>query len=149
MAKSSPSIRMAVPLFKRFSIEGRTPGYAVVFYAFDLLHLSGEDLIGTPLQERRAKLPMVLNQPGVLMSMELLGTPAQVIAAVQGLGLEGVIAKRRTSRYTPGERHTAWVKLKLDKQQEFVVDGYRPDRTVCMRCWLDSTTGKIFDSQER
>lgn len=42
------------------------------------------------------------------------------------MGLEGVIAKRKTSRYTPGERNTAWVKLKLDRQQEFVVGGYRP-----------------------
>jgi bifunctional non-homologous end joining protein LigD len=49
-----------------------------------------------------------------------------VIDAVQSLGLEGVIAKRRTSRYTPGERSAAWIKLKLDRQQEFVVGGYRP-----------------------
>jgi ATP-dependent DNA ligase len=45
---------------------------------------------------------------------------------VRGLGLEGVIAKQRTSRYTPGDRNAAWVKLKLDRQQEFVVGGYRP-----------------------
>jgi bifunctional non-homologous end joining protein LigD len=49
-----------------------------------------------------------------------------VIDAVQGLGLEGVIAKCRTSRYSPGDRNTSWVKLKLDRQQEFVVGGYRP-----------------------
>jgi len=114
------------PSFQALQHRAAHPGHAVVFYAFDLLHLSGEDLTGTPLQERRAKLPKVLNQSGVLMSMELPGTPAQVIAAVQSLGLEGVIAKRRTSRYIPGERHTAWVKLKLDKQQEFVIGGYRP-----------------------
>jgi bifunctional non-homologous end joining protein LigD len=114
------------PSFQALQHRAAHPGYAVVFYAFDLLHLAGEDLTGAPLHERRANLPKVLNQSGVLMSMELAGTPAQVIAAVQGLGLEGVIAKRRTSQYTPGERHTAWVKLKLDKQQEFVVGGYRP-----------------------
>jgi DNA ligase D-like protein (predicted ligase) len=114
------------PSFQALQHRAAHPGHAVVFYAFDLLHLSGEDLTGTPLQERRAKLPKVLDQSGVLMSMELPGTPAQVIAAVQSLGLEGVIAKRRTSRYIPGERHTAWVKLKLDKQQEFVIGGYRP-----------------------
>ena len=54
------------------------------------------------------------------------GTCAHVIEAVQALGLEGVIAKRRSSRYTPGERGSGWLKLKLDKQQEFVVGGYRP-----------------------
>ncbi|HEY1305431.1 MAG TPA: hypothetical protein VGF24_17865, partial [Vicinamibacterales bacterium] len=45
---------------------------------------------------------------------------------VRALGLEGVIAKRRMSTYIPGERSAAWLKVKLDRQQEFVVGGYRP-----------------------
>ena len=62
----------------------------------------------------------------MLVSQELPGTAQQVIAAVQQLGLEGVIAKRKDSRYEAAQRSGAWVKLKLDKQQEFVVGGYRP-----------------------
>ena len=42
------------------------------------------------------------------------------------MGLEGVIAKRKNSMYEPGERSRDWVKLKLDRQQEFVIGGYRP-----------------------
>jgi bifunctional non-homologous end joining protein LigD len=42
------------------------------------------------------------------------------------IGLEGVVAKRKDSRYESGERSGAWVKLKLDKQQEFVIGGFRP-----------------------
>ena len=71
-------------------------------------------------------MPEVLNDSGVLLSIELPGTPQQVIDAVQSLGLEGVIANRRTSRYSPGDRNTSWVKLNLDRQQEFSVGGYRP-----------------------
>jgi bifunctional non-homologous end joining protein LigD len=37
-----------------------------------------------------------------------------------------VIAKRKDSTYRPGERSTDWVKLKLERQREFVVGGYRP-----------------------
>lgn len=114
------------PSFQALQHRAAHPGHSIVFFAFDLLHLAGEDLTGTALQERRARLPAVLKDSGVLLSIELPGTAAQVIAAVQGLGLEGVIAKRKTSPYTPGERNTAWVKLKLDRQQEFVVGGYRP-----------------------
>jgi bifunctional non-homologous end joining protein LigD len=114
------------PSFQALQHRGAHPGHAIVFYAFDLLHLEGEDLTSVPLQERRAKLPQVVNDSGLLMSMELPGTPQQVIEAVRNLGLEGVIAKRNTSRYTSGDRNTAWVKLKLDRQQEFVVGGYRP-----------------------
>jgi bifunctional non-homologous end joining protein LigD len=45
----------------------------------------------------------------------------------QRLGLEGIVAKRRDSTYQPGVRSEAWRKLKLDKPQEFVVGGYRPN----------------------
>jgi bifunctional non-homologous end joining protein LigD len=114
------------PSFQALQHRAAHPGHSIVFYAFDLLHLDGEDLTGAALRQRRARLPDVLDDSGVLLSIELPGTPAQVIAAVQALGLEGVIAKRKTSRYTPGDRNTAWVKLKLDRQQEFVVGGYRP-----------------------
>ena len=62
------------------------------------------------------------------MSIELPGTPQQVIEVVQILGLEGVIAKRKTSRYTSGRAQHRWVKLKLDKQQEFVIGDIDPDR---------------------
>jgi bifunctional non-homologous end joining protein LigD len=114
------------PSFQALQHRSAHPGHAIVFYAFDLLHLDGTDLMAAPLHERRARLPAVLNESGILLSVDLPGTTRQVIAAVTSLGLEGVIAKRATSRYTPGERNTSWVKLKLDRQQEFVVGGYRP-----------------------
>ncbi len=114
------------PSFQALQHRAAHRKHTIVFYAFDLLHLDGEDLSGRTLDERRRRLPDVLNGSGVLLSIELPGTPAQVIAAVRNLGLEGVIAKRRQSRYRPGERNTAWVKLKLDRQQEFVIGGYRP-----------------------
>jgi bifunctional non-homologous end joining protein LigD len=75
------------------------------------------------LQDRRARLPQLVDKSGVLLSIELPGTPRQVIEAVPNLGLEGVIAKRRSSRYTPGERNTAWLKLKLGRRQEVAVGG--------------------------
>jgi len=73
-----------------------------------------------------ARLPAVVGNSRVLLSETLEGTAEQVIAAVAALGLEGVIAKRRSSRYMPGERTADWLKLKLDRQQEFVIGGYRP-----------------------
>jgi bifunctional non-homologous end joining protein LigD len=114
------------PSFQALQHRGAHPGYTIVFYAFDLLHLDGQDLTAAPLTERRAKLPTILSESGILMSVDLPGTREQVIDAVRSLGLEGVIAKQRTSRYVPGERTSSWRKLKLDKQQEFVVGGYRP-----------------------
>ena len=113
------------PSFQALQHRGAHPRHAVVFYAFDVLYFNGDDLTGLPLEQRRAYLPRVVKGSGVLISQELPGTAAQVVAAVQQLGLEGVIAKRRDSRYDAQHSGT-WVKLKLDKQQEFVVGGYRP-----------------------
>ena len=114
------------PSFQALQHRGAHPQHAVVFYAFDVLHLNGEDLTRLPLDARRSHLPKIVEGSAVLVSQELPGTAEQVIAAVQQLGLEGVIAKRKDSRYEAAQRSGAWVKLKLDKQQEFVVGGYRP-----------------------
>jgi DNA ligase D-like protein (predicted ligase) len=114
------------PSFQALQHRGAHPDHTIVFYAFDLLHLDDRDLTTAPLERRRERLPEVLDGSGVLLSIELPGTAQQVIDAVTRLGLEGIIAKRRSSTYTPGDRHASWVKLKLDRQQEFVIGGYRP-----------------------
>ena len=114
------------PSFQALQHRAAHPGHTIVFYAFDLLHLAGESLTGQPLRVRRASLPGILRGSGVLLSEELRGSADRVIEAVRGLGLEGVVAKRRDSRYEAGGRGGAWVKLKLDRQQEFVIGGYRP-----------------------
>ncbi len=114
------------PSFQALQHPSAHPKHAVVFYAFDLLHRDGDDLLARPLDQRRAELREVVDGSGVLLSEELDGTPARIIEAVQGLGLEGVVAKRVDSLYLPGQSTGAWVKLKLDKQQEFVIGGYRP-----------------------
>jgi DNA ligase D-like protein (predicted ligase) len=113
------------PSFQALQHRSGHAAHVVVFYGFDLLHLDGKDLTRLPLSERRSVLPKVLGRSGVLLSQELSGTAKQVTDAVSRLALEGVIAKRRDSRYDAGQRSGAWVKLKLDKQQEFVVGGYR------------------------
>ena len=113
------------PSFQALQHRSAHPAHAVVYYAFDVLHVNGEDLRRAALDERRARLSALVKGSGVLISETLPGSASQVIAAVRRLGLEGVVAKRRNSRYDAGQRG-AWVKLKLDKQQEFVVGGCRP-----------------------
>jgi DNA ligase D-like protein (predicted ligase) len=114
------------PSFQVLQHRGTNPRHTIVFYAFDLLHLDGADLTGEPLISRQAALAKVIEKSGLLLSRELPGTAAQIVEAVRGLGLEGVIAKRRNSLYEPGERTADWLKLKLELQQEFVIGGYRP-----------------------
>lgn len=108
-------------------------GLAIVYYAFDLLHVNGRDLTRLPLDQRRAALRDVVADSGVLLSDSLPGTPSQITAAVRRLGLEGVVAKRRTSTYAAGRRSDAWIKVRFAQRQEFVIGGFKPN-------------GRTFDS---
>jgi DNA ligase D-like protein (predicted ligase) len=114
------------PSFQALQHRAAHSSHSIAYYAFDLLFLEGRELTREPLHARRRLLPPVLKGSGILLSMELQGSASQVIDAVGRLGLEGVIAKRRDSRYDAGQRSGTWVKVKLDQQQEFVVGGYRP-----------------------
>jgi DNA ligase D-like protein (predicted ligase) len=99
------------------------------FYAFDLLHLAGKNLLDRPLDERRELLRakvMPRMQGEVLFSETLEASAAEVVAAVKEQGLEGVITKRRDSLYEPGRRSGAWVKMRINKGQELVIGGYVP-----------------------
>ena len=68
------------------------------------------------------------------LSPLLQAPPEQVLEAVRKLGLEGVIGKRMNSVYEPGERSGAWIKLRTNLEQEFVIGGYIPAHADSMRC---------------
>ena len=99
----------------------------LVYYAFDVLHLNGRDILKVPLEERRAHLANLVAGTRILSSDALPGTPPEIERAVRGLELEGIIAKKRRSIYEPGRRSAAWVKVKFNRRQEFVIGGYKPN----------------------
>ncbi len=120
-AEGKPSFQM---LQNRGSL-GRD--WHIVYYAFDLLNLEGTDLTQKPLSERKAKLRDLIAGSGVRYSAELTGDPAAIVESIKNAGLEGVIAKRRDSKYQARTRSLDWLKLKLGHTQEFVIGGYNPD----------------------
>ena len=95
-------------------------------YLFDLIHVDGKDLRDLPLTERREQLAALLNGVGdpLRYSTNLPGDAAMVLEKVKAAGLEGMVAKRMDSRYEPGLRTGAWLKLKCLNEQEFVIGGY-------------------------
>lgn len=100
----------------------------VYFYAFDLVNQDGEDLRDLPIENRRERLGVMLGQPAdpIRLSPLLDASSDQITEAVRQLGLEGVVGKRKASRYEAGERSGAWIKHRLDRQQEFVIGGFVP-----------------------
>jgi bifunctional non-homologous end joining protein LigD len=88
----------------------RRPGIAVTFMVCDLLRLDGRDLTGKPYIERREQLEALsLNGPH-WQTPETFDEGEALFEAVCAHELEGVVAKRRSSHYRPGER--GWVKTK-------------------------------------
>jgi len=114
------------PSFQALQHRGTHSEHTIVFYAFDVLHIDGQDTRGMPLEARRAHLAQVIEKSGLLLSVVLPGSVADIVATVRAMQLEGIIAKRSNSLYEAGERSGNWQKLKLQRQQEFVVGGYRP-----------------------
>jgi bifunctional non-homologous end joining protein LigD len=99
----------------------------VVYMVFDVLYLDGRSTMDLPYEERRE----------LLVALDLDGshwrTPAHhvgdgeaMIEASREQDLEGIIAKRLDSRYEPGRRSGAWLKVKNRPSQEVVVGGWLP-----------------------
>jgi DNA ligase D-like protein (predicted ligase) len=102
-------------------------GHRLIFYAFDLLTMDGRDLRRRPCQERRLLLAELLAgvSPAdpIQISETYEGSGEEFFAAVEKLGLEGMVSKRRSSFYRSG-RTTDWVKTKTFTVGEFEIIGY-------------------------
>jgi ATP-dependent DNA ligase len=94
-------------------LHSRSHDHEVVFYAFDLLELDGEDWRPRPLEERKATLQELIGKPGagILYSEHLDGDGATIFAHACRLGAEGIVSKRRDHPYRSGSSK-AWVKTK-------------------------------------
>ena len=98
----------------------------IVYFVFDIPFHDGRDLRELPLEERRAILEQIMAKRAtdtVRFSAALDATPQEMVAAACRMGLEGIIGKRRDSRYT-SRRGGTWIKLKCGQRQEFVIGGY-------------------------
>jgi bifunctional non-homologous end joining protein LigD len=102
-------------------------GTPIFYYVFDVIVLGGRDVKGQPLEDRRELLEQkVLPKLGepVRYTGILEASLRDLIHSVKAQGLEGLVAKRRGSRYEPGLRSGAWLKMRTDRSQEFVIGGY-------------------------
>ena len=82
----------------------------ITFLAFDLLHLDGRDLIGRPYEERRAALETLgLEGDRWGVAPAVPGTGRDALKVAHGLGLNGVVAKRRRSLYRSGVTTADWI----------------------------------------
>jgi bifunctional non-homologous end joining protein LigD len=98
----------------------------LVYFAFDLLHLDGEDLLLKPLLERKVRLAEVMRgAPGALQySDHVVGQGPAFLRQACTLGAEGIVSKRADAPYRPGDRSGAWLKAKCLNREEFILVGW-------------------------
>jgi bifunctional non-homologous end joining protein LigD len=91
-------------------VLNRDTSIPIAFVAFDVLRMDGKNMMDASFEERRAALVRLPLRPPVSVVAETFTDGAAPFDAVCKVGLEGVVAKRLSSRYRPGER--GWVKTK-------------------------------------
>ena len=109
------------------ALQNHDSATPLAFYVFDIMVLAGKDVMGETLERRRTLLERKvlprLKEP-VRYTTPLDAPLPVLIASVKAQGLEGLVAKRRDSRYEPGQRSGAWMKMRVNQGQEFVIGGY-------------------------
>jgi bifunctional non-homologous end joining protein LigD len=122
-----PTGKPSFNLLQNFGQRDVTPKASLVYYVFDVLTIAGRDVMNEPLSMRldllAAKIMPGLRDP-IRESPTLEASLPDLIQAVKAQGLEGLVAKRRDSRYEPGQRSGAWAKMRVNQAQEFVIGGY-------------------------
>ncbi|TCN29373.1 DNA ligase D [Sinorhizobium americanum] len=138
-------------------------GNKLVFFAFDLLHLEGWNLTGSPLEERKALLAKLLagqihSRSAIQLSDHVTGEGRTLYEQAAEIGLEGIVSKRASAPYHCGRSKT-WTKTKALKAEDFVIIGYTVSEaaegiaSLALGEWVDGELqyrGKVgtgFDSE--
>jgi bifunctional non-homologous end joining protein LigD len=101
----------------------------LLYYVFDLIHLEGHDLTGTPLIKRKEILKKILpGSPKIRFSDHIEKDGILFFKAVKEKELEGIVAKHTQSKYLPGKRSRQWLKVKTHLTQEGVIAGFTQPR---------------------
>jgi bifunctional non-homologous end joining protein LigD len=130
-------------------------------YVFDVLYLDGRPVVAEPLERRREWLEDAIRETPVYRVSQAFNEGKSLYDAAVKMGLEGIIAKLKTSTYTPGRRNPAWLKIKSHRSQDCVIAGYtqgKGDResafgALQLACYKDGKlvyVGKVgtgFDSR--
>jgi len=123
-----------IPSFSRLQQRGRLSSpieirravveFPATFYAFDLLAFEDFDVRPVPLVRRKELLKDVVPALGILRYLDHIETEGEAfLEQVTAMGLEGIVAKKSTSRYRGG-RSGDWLKIKAERTGDFVIVGY-------------------------
>lgn len=134
-----PALLRRHPLAAARKIRWAAAQEPVTYLVFDLLQLGDRCLQRRPLTERKARLDELIGDntlAHVSLVPFLVGTGKRLFEQAVGQGHEGIMAKRLDSRYLPGQRMSAWQKIKPRAEVLCVIVGFQEDRQCRLRSLL-------------
>jgi bifunctional non-homologous end joining protein LigD len=113
------------PNFQKLQNYQSNDKYIIQYYVFDILFLEGKDMTNLPVTERKEILKKILPQSETILYCDHVDTEGKALfREMKKLKLEGMIAKRKSSRYYIGKRTADWLKIKNVQTQEAIIVGF-------------------------
>ena len=107
--------------------EARAVTNPIVFVIFDILHIDGNSTRSLAQRDRRSLLEQLPLDEGTAWRLSGVYDDGQLLFdSTKAADLEGIVAKRSDAPYRPGVRSPAWVKIKHNTIDEFVIGGWVP-----------------------
>jgi DNA ligase D-like protein (predicted ligase) len=106
------------------AVERARRKHPAVAYVFDCLYLDGRALVNEPLERRREWMRDALKKESSYRASQAVDEGQALFDAAHAAGLEGIMAKRRDSRYEAGKRSGTWLKVKSRRTMDCIIIGY-------------------------
>jgi bifunctional non-homologous end joining protein LigD len=115
--------RMNINNIKEIEILSRQ--IPATYYFFDILYLDGKDLQRLPFLERRKILSDTIEENSRIRISDFIEEIGkEIFDKTKSMGLEGIVAKHKSSKYLQGIRSRDWLKIKNIKTQDCIIIGY-------------------------
>lgn len=113
------------PNFQKLQNYQNRDKYAIQYFVFDIIELEGKSLTNLPLIERKQILKEFLPASNVIKYCDHVEDEGKMLfKEMQKMNLEGMIAKKKNSKYYIGKRTSDWLKVKNVQSQEAIIVGF-------------------------
>jgi bifunctional non-homologous end joining protein LigD len=113
------------PSFQKLQNYSSRDKHLIQYYVFDIIELGGKSLVSLPLTDRKEILKTLLPESNVIRYCDHVEDEGKMLfKEMQKMGLEGMIAKRKKSKYLIGKRTSDWLKIKNVQSQEAIIIGF-------------------------
>lgn len=108
-----------------FKIKLQSERLPASFVAYDIIYVEDKEIIDLPLEKRKYVLNETIKENDrIAISKTTENNGIALFNLTKAQGLEGVVAKRKDSKYFYGKRSKDWIKFKVLEDQDYVVCGY-------------------------